>query len=456
MRGRSPAARPDVYLILGAERSASWTELRRRYRARARELHPDVQLHRPGPSRLDAARATALFTQLQAAWQLVATPERRQAYDQARSASTLGQRRYAPPRPARPLRWPGGPKAGVLLRTGPGEFHIAVPGGAWDLSLSEFLERFRAAGSRPILIGDLPPHAGLRQRLREVDFIERHRLTTMVGWSHQDEFRPGDPEEQDEDGAWKLTHLGQALAHWSRSAPGRGGQLPYAAELLLMGRLSLLGYEINLPHPAGLFQAVEGHPSDRAEARRRARLPLFDLRRPPPALLLAATWASDPVAVAELGQPWEQLVKGLELAPEQLQALIRALDSRGRPRHDQEPLPGSALQRGMVPPALQVLLRRWQTTRAWLEQSGRLPASLPWGDPLSGSGTDHSLAAAAARLAARWLSGLLADPPPGASLVALNGARLRFRLDPDRGGGEATTEALSRASWEDLRSALRG
>ncbi|MHB8332508.1 MAG: DnaJ domain-containing protein, partial [Candidatus Dormibacteria bacterium] len=73
----------DVYLLLGAERTDSWQELRRRYRARARELHPDVQVHRQGPQRLDLKRANALFSQLQAAWSLVATPERRAAYDLA-------------------------------------------------------------------------------------------------------------------------------------------------------------------------------------------------------------------------------------------------------------------------------------------------------------------------------------------------------------------------------------
>ena len=90
----------DVYAVLGAERSATWNELRRSYRARC-ELHPDVQAHRPSPARLDQPRATALFTQLQEAWSMVDTPERRAAYDLSLrdGRSKLRHAEFVPPRP---------------------------------------------------------------------------------------------------------------------------------------------------------------------------------------------------------------------------------------------------------------------------------------------------------------------------------------------------------------------
>ena len=96
----------DVYTVLGAERTASWSELRHSYRARARELHPDVQAHRPTPSRLDQSRATLLFTQLQEAWSLVATPERRAAYDLTVGGQSPGSGRRRP-RPS--TSWWSGP-----------------------------------------------------------------------------------------------------------------------------------------------------------------------------------------------------------------------------------------------------------------------------------------------------------------------------------------------------------
>ena len=186
----------DVYTVLGAERSSTWNELRRSYRARARELHPDVQAHRPTPSRLDQPRATALFTQLQE------TPPRRV-------------------RPTSAPRWSAGPRAGVLLRTGPGDLHIAIPGGAWDLSLAQFLRQSHLAGHPPLLIGDLPPHLALRDALVATDFVERHRLTTMVGLSEPVEDRGGPETDLDEDGAWKLGQLDRTFNRWARALPGR-------------------------------------------------------------------------------------------------------------------------------------------------------------------------------------------------------------------------------------------
>jgi len=418
-----------VYSVLGAERAASWNELRRSYRARARELHPDVQTHRPTPSRLEPARATALFTQLQAAWSLVATPERRAAYDLTLDRSPVLAGR--PRRSAVAPRWSAGPVAGVLLRTGPGDLHIAIPGGGWNLSLAEFLGHAGSARIPPLLIGDLPPHLALRQALLAVDFVERLRLTTMVGLEEPAEYRGGAGADLDDDGAWKLEQLDRALQKWARAQPDRRAELPYAADLRLMGQLSLAGYEINLPHPAGLFQALEPRPGDRREARRRSAQPVLELRLPPLALAVAASWSGDQLAMAALERGWDGLTAVAGLASAELVAARRALEAKRARRDSHEALPGSALDGGQLPVGALPLLRALPSTLAWVAEVGRLPGSLPWGDPVSVSGEDQLLGDAAARLGARVLDRLLREPPPGLRLVAMSGSRLRFRAEAD-------------------------
>jgi len=420
----------DVYAVLGAERSASWNELRRSYRARARELHPDVQAHRPTPSRLDQPRATALFTQLQEAWTLVGTPERRAAYDLTLLAQpTLTGRRR--PRPATAPRWSAGPRAGALLRTGPGDLHIAIPGGAWDLSLAEFLRHAHATGHPPLLIGDVPPHRALRQALTAADFVERHRLTTMVGLNEAVEDRGGPESDLDEDGAWKLDQLGRALNRWAKALPAHRAELPYAADLRLMGRLSLAGYEINLPHPAGIYAALEPRPTDRAEIKARAAQPVLDVKLPPASLALVAAWAQDRAAIRALDDGWEGLGRIAELTGVELAAAQRALEGKRARRDGHDPLPGSALDGGLIPAALSPILRVLPSSAKWLRDlSGPLPP-LPWAEPLSLSGEDRSLGDAATRLVGRVLDRLVADPPPGIWLVAMRGSRLRFRVESD-------------------------
>ncbi len=425
----------DVYTVLGAERTASWSELRHSYRARARELHPDVQAHRPTPSRLDQSRATLLFTQLQEAWSLVATPERRAAYDLTVGGQSPGSGRRRP-RPSVAPRWSVGPRAAVLLRTGPGDLHIAIPGGAWDLSLAEFLRHAHTAGHPPLLIGDVPPHRALRQALQAADFVERHRLTTMVGLSEPVEDRGGPDSELDEDGVWKLDQLSRALNRWAKALPARRWELPYAADLRLMGRLSLAGYEINLPHPAGIYAGLEPRPADRLETKARSTQPVLDVRLPPPALALVAAWAQDERAIAALAGGWQGLAQLAELDGAGLLAAQRALDGK-RPRRDgHDALPGSVLDSGPLPPSLLPILRALPASAHWLtELAGPLPA-LPWGEPLSQAGDDRILGDAATRLVGRILDRLLVDAPEGVCLVALRGVRLRFRVesDPDAAG----------------------
>ncbi len=420
----------DVYTVLGAERSSTWNELRRSYRARARELHPDVQAHRPTPSRLDQPRATALFTQLQEAWSMVATPELRAAYD----LSLRGISLETPPRRVRPTsapRWSAGPRAGVLLRTGPGDLHIAIPGGAWDLSLAQFLRQSHLAGHPPLLIGDLPPHLALRDALVATDFVERHRLTTMVGLSEPVEDRGGPETDLDEDGAWKLGQLDRTFNRWARALPGRRAELPYADDLRLMGQLSLAGYEINLPHPAGLYAALEPRSTDRREAKLRSTQPLLDVRLPPAPLALVASWSGDARASSALARGWEGLVELAELDGTSLLAAQRAIDGRRLRRDGHESLPGSALDGGPPPLSLLPIFQALPVSQLWLEQlAGPLPP-LPWGDPLSQSGEDRSLGDAATRLLGRVIGRLLLAPPQGIHLVALRGSRLRFRVEDD-------------------------
>ncbi|MFZ0996472.1 MAG: J domain-containing protein [Candidatus Dormiibacterota bacterium] len=425
----------DVYAVLGVERTATWPELRRSYRARARELHPDVQAHRPTPSRLDQSRATALFTQLQQAWSLVATPERRAAYDLARGPALAVETK--PRRPKVAPAWSAGPRAGVLLRTGPGDLHIAVPGGAWDLSLTQFLRRAHDSGFPPLLIGDLPPHLELRKALAAVDFVERHRLTTMVGLSEPAEDRGGPGSELDDDGAWKLDQIDRALARWARAFPARRAELPYGPDLRLMGRLSLAGYEINLPHPAGIYTAVEARPADRGEAKRRSAQPILDVLLPPPALALVAKWADDQDAIAALEEGWDGLARVAGLDPLGVAVVQRAFEGRRSRRDGQDALPGSVFDGGQLPPSVLPLLRALPASLRWLGEFGGLLPQLPWGEPLSQSGDDRNLSDAAARLVGRILDQLLTQPPDGLNLVALRGARLRYRVTSDPGGARA-------------------
>jgi DnaJ-class molecular chaperone len=63
----------DYYEVLGVERSASETDLKRSFRKLARELHPDVNAHDPG--------AEEKFKEAAEAYEVLSDPERRQVYD---------------------------------------------------------------------------------------------------------------------------------------------------------------------------------------------------------------------------------------------------------------------------------------------------------------------------------------------------------------------------------------
>ncbi len=63
----------DYYEIIGVERGASETELKRAFRKLARELHPDVNAHDP--------EAEEKFKEAAEAYEVLSDPEQRQVYD---------------------------------------------------------------------------------------------------------------------------------------------------------------------------------------------------------------------------------------------------------------------------------------------------------------------------------------------------------------------------------------
>jgi DnaJ-class molecular chaperone len=63
----------DYYEVLGVERGASETEVKRAFRSLARELHPDVNAHDPDAEEKFKAAAEA--------YEVLSDPEQRQVYD---------------------------------------------------------------------------------------------------------------------------------------------------------------------------------------------------------------------------------------------------------------------------------------------------------------------------------------------------------------------------------------
>jgi hypothetical protein len=171
-----PLAR-SPYEILGVAASASQDELRRAYRAKLRETHPDT------------GGAATRFHAVQRAWELIGTPEARAAYDRGgRAGADREERSWAPaPPPRRPDSRP-------QART------YGHPGGWYR---ERFLELLHEWVGRGVPVPDPYDPALLRSAPREV----RHLLADAVA---------------EEDTARALATLGIGFTIWHDVATTEG------------------------------------------------------------------------------------------------------------------------------------------------------------------------------------------------------------------------------------------
>jgi DnaJ-class molecular chaperone len=126
----------DYYGVLGVSKSASQAEIQKAYRELARKYHPDMNP--------DDKTAKKKFQKVQAAFDVLNNPEKREMYDRYGSSfETMGG--GGEPQGARSWNW--SPGAGGA---GPGGFNPE------DIDLSQFLgERFGQGQEGPGGIGDL-------------------------------------------------------------------------------------------------------------------------------------------------------------------------------------------------------------------------------------------------------------------------------------------------------------
>jgi DnaJ-class molecular chaperone len=99
----------DYYKTLGVQRSASQAEIQKAYRDLAKKYHPDMNPEDPS--------ATKKFQEIQAAFDILSNPEKREMYD--RYGSSFETAGAGGPRPGQQWEWRTGPGAGG--GGGPGE-----------------------------------------------------------------------------------------------------------------------------------------------------------------------------------------------------------------------------------------------------------------------------------------------------------------------------------------------
>ncbi|KAI5285591.1 hypothetical protein KEM52_002372, partial [Ascosphaera acerosa] len=82
-RGDEEVEKRDYYVLLGVERTATDDEIKKAYRRKALELHPDRNYG-------DVERTTTLFAEVQAAYEVLSDPQERAWYDSHRDQILYG------------------------------------------------------------------------------------------------------------------------------------------------------------------------------------------------------------------------------------------------------------------------------------------------------------------------------------------------------------------------------
>ncbi|MHB8571854.1 MAG: DnaJ C-terminal domain-containing protein [Candidatus Dormibacteria bacterium] len=122
----------DYYQTLGIKRGADQAEVKRAFRARAREFHPDVN-HDPG--------AESRFKEINEAYSVLSDPEKRRRYDEL--GANWNQYRQAPGQGGFPGPGPGGVRFEVHhFGQGDNPFETVFGGGGF----SDFFETFFGRG----------------------------------------------------------------------------------------------------------------------------------------------------------------------------------------------------------------------------------------------------------------------------------------------------------------------